>query len=297
MNSNTTKQSIGYIYKNPFNELVEDFFKSETDNFNLLTKTQQEKIESEEYYIFMDNYKLYISDQKLNNSTINSYYINQLLYNPERLLFTSQIEGIPENNNCRFLVISNMIHEIPWHDYTDNEHKDIRLATTDIISCFKIIDIYKRDNKTQITLIHYPITQESFFKNHKTNIEKELVPKLRQMFDLYSDKNSVDNINNEEYKDFFNEHIGIRTYQNQYKFFSKNIIVLYLQLLSNLCDKFGLINVLEFVDNYNMQELINSIETIYIEVFDSVNYFSEEERNKTISIKLNQLFEDISIFI
>ncbi|MGL4599244.1 MAG: hypothetical protein ACRCYO_17110, partial [Bacteroidia bacterium] len=48
---------------------------------------------------------------------------------------------------------------------------------------FKVLDIYKIGNKTQIFLLEIPATSVDFFASSTSNIEEEIIQKARASFD------------------------------------------------------------------------------------------------------------------
>lgn len=50
-------------------------------------------------------------------------------------------------------------------------------------SHFKVLDIYAKEGKTQVTLLHLPDEQWHLFKNMCTNLDEEVVSYTRKRFD------------------------------------------------------------------------------------------------------------------
>lgn len=79
----------------------------------------------------------------------------------------------------RFAILSNH-----YMDAAEFEHgTNWGLCIMQRESHFKILDVYKLQEKTQITMLHLPEEQWEFFQNTEINLDKEVVEYARKRFD------------------------------------------------------------------------------------------------------------------
>lgn len=153
----------------------ENIFKDEKQLFELtddidftqLNKKQQRELKDQ---ISPKNYNLFVYDTHMDDEIFETYMVGSYLHNPCDVYgvgcLTNQLK------NTRFYILSKEFQEIPKEHLVD-EHKNMNLAVSGILNCFKILDITKtEDDKRQLLLLHYNSFEELAL-NHKKNTNRE----------------------------------------------------------------------------------------------------------------------------
>ncbi|MBE6493457.1 MAG: hypothetical protein E7Z84_02460 [Methanosphaera stadtmanae] len=261
---------------NIFGEEKKLFELSKEYVFQDLTKSEQKRLEKE---IKPSQYKVYIYDLDLNQDIIEYYKVNENIYQPTTLNFSSKITNL--NKNTRFLVFSKIITEIPDNTIIDEEYKGIGLAQTGFMNCFKVIDISIRDDKTQIALLHYSSLEELILSSRKTEIESKSVIKAHDLIKMLSEDDGNSQIHlNESIKCG----IGLREYGESYKFYSKDEIIFLLDLLSDMAKTRGVNDTFEFLIQYSVEDILNDYSKL-IEQIESENLEIDEKDTKINNFK------------
>ncbi|WP_374174274.1 hypothetical protein [Flavobacterium tructae] len=121
--------------------------------------------------------KLFYRDTTLDDSLLTAYQMGQIL--KEKDFTDMSFIGGGLSGNCRFLIASAAARDLSKFnpDSAKNGH-----ALLDDNSFFKVLDICKIDNKTQISLLNIPGNSLPLFKNSTSNLEEEIIEKARQKF-------------------------------------------------------------------------------------------------------------------
>lgn len=121
--------------------------------------------------------KLFYRDTNLSDDLISKYRIGQIL--KEKGFTDMTFLGGRLSENCRYLIASSDARDLSKFnpDSAKNGH-----ALLDDNSFFKVLDIYKIGNKTQIFLLNIPGNSLPLFKNSTSNLEEEITEKARQKF-------------------------------------------------------------------------------------------------------------------
>lgn len=249
---------IGDIdFYNEYRARYNIFMSNWIENEDIIDKVNNEELMEYNLNIYKKlykEYKMYSCDKNITPEIANKYEVGQVLYQPNFAYVTSSTEGI--NKNYRFLVFSPDIAKISEEEYPFN--LESTLSRTQIAEAFKVIDIYKKDGKTQISLLNYPIIAESLFKNDKTVIEKKLIKKAHESFDNSLKLKPLSDLDN--YRIVLDDPIGIREYYGEYKFYTETDIMNYLLIISDIYDKLGEIGVSTFINEEDTKAIINNFQ-------------------------------------
>lgn len=121
--------------------------------------------------------KLYYRDTNLSESLISNYNIGQIIQEKGFTDMSSIGGGL--YGNLRYLIAS--AHPKDLSKFNPDSAK-IGHFLLDSIAYFKVLDIQKIDNKTQIFLLNIPDNSISLFKNSTSNLEEEIIEKARKKF-------------------------------------------------------------------------------------------------------------------
>lgn len=121
--------------------------------------------------------KLFYRDTNLSESLISNYNIGQIIQEKGFTDMSSIGGGL--YGNLRYLIAS--AHPKDLSKFNPDSVK-IGHFLLDSIAYFKVLDIQKIDNKTQIFLLNIPDNSISLFKNSTSNLEEEIIEKARKKF-------------------------------------------------------------------------------------------------------------------
>lgn len=121
--------------------------------------------------------KLFYRETDLTDNLIEKYKVGQIIREKGFTDMTSIDEGL--SGNFRYLIASANAKDISKFN---PDSAKIGHFLLDEITFFKVLDIQKIENKTQVFLLHIPDNSLSLFKNSTSNIEEEIIEKARQKF-------------------------------------------------------------------------------------------------------------------
>ena len=121
--------------------------------------------------------KLFYRDTNLSENLISNYTIGQIIQEKGFTDMSSIGGGL--SGNLRYLIAS--AHPKDLSKFNPDSAK-IGHFLLDSIAYFKVLDIQKIDNKTQIFLLNIPDNSISLFKNSTSNLEEEIIEKARKKF-------------------------------------------------------------------------------------------------------------------
>ncbi|MGO4771483.1 hypothetical protein ACEN2I_07445 [Flavobacterium sp. W22_SRS_FK3] len=121
--------------------------------------------------------KLFYRDTHLTDNLIEKYKVGQIIKEKGFTDMTSIGGGL--SGNVRYLIASANAKDIAKFNPYSAKTGHFLL---DEITFFKVLDIQKIENKTQVFLLHIPDNSLSLFKNSTSNIEEEITEKARQKF-------------------------------------------------------------------------------------------------------------------
>ena len=121
--------------------------------------------------------KLFYRDTDLTDNLIEKYKVGQIIKEKGFTDMTSIGGGL--SRNFRYLIASANAKDLSKFNSGSSKTGHFLL---DEISFFKVLDIQKINNKTQVFLLHIPDNSLLLFKNSTSNIEEEITEKARQKF-------------------------------------------------------------------------------------------------------------------
>ncbi|MRX69099.1 hypothetical protein SAMN06265349_104216 [Flavobacterium resistens] len=127
--------------------------------------------------------KLFYRDTNLSENLISNYKVGQIIQEKGFTDMTSLGGGL--SGNFRYLIAS--AHPKDLSKFNPDSAK-IGHFLLDTIAYFKVLDIQKIGDKTQVFLLNIPDNSLTLFKNSSSNLEEEIIEKARKKF---SDKINI----------------------------------------------------------------------------------------------------------
>jgi len=121
--------------------------------------------------------KLFYRDTDLPDNLISNYKVGQIIQEKGFTDMSSMGGGL--SGNTRYLIAS--AHPKDLSKFNPDSAK-IGHFLLDTIAYFKVLDIQKIENKTQIFLLNIPDNSISLFKNSSSNLEEEIIEKAQKKF-------------------------------------------------------------------------------------------------------------------
>lgn len=122
--------------------------------------------------------KLYYRDTDLPDNLVSNYKIGQIIQEKGFTDMTSIGGGL--SGNFRYLIAS--AHAKDLSKFNPDSAK-IGHFLLDTIAYFKVLDIQKIGNKTQVFLLNIPDNSILLLKNSSSNLEDEIIEKARKKFE------------------------------------------------------------------------------------------------------------------
>ena len=148
--------------------------------------------------------KLFYRDTNLADNLIEKYKVGQIIKEKGFTDMTSIGGGL--SGNFRYLIASTNAKDISKFN---PESAKIGHFLLDEITFFKVLDIHKIENKTQVFLLHIPDNSLSLFKNSTSNIEEEITEKARQKFISKINSSLIPELQTEDWKERTKSPIGM----------------------------------------------------------------------------------------
>lgn len=117
-------------------------------------------------------------DTILSEDFISKYKVDQILN--ERGIIDMSFKGGGLHGNLRFLVVSSKGKKVTSLDSASKKYGHVLLQAN---SFFKVLDVYRTKEKTQILLLNISKEAINIFANSTSNIEEQLIEKARQSFE------------------------------------------------------------------------------------------------------------------
>ncbi|MEO7977531.1 hypothetical protein [Flavobacterium sp.] len=121
--------------------------------------------------------KLFYRDTNLPDNLIANYKPGQIIQEKGFTDMTSIGGGLSEN--FRYLIASANAKDLSKFN---PESAKMGHFLLDTIAYFKVLDIQKIDNKTQVFLLNIPDNSLTLFKNSTSNLEEQITEKARKKF-------------------------------------------------------------------------------------------------------------------
>ncbi|MCD0470112.1 hypothetical protein [Flavobacterium sp. JAS] len=140
--------------------------------------------------------KLFYRDTNLPEDLITHYKIGQII--KERGFTDMSYIGGGLSGNLRYLIASSEARDLS--KFNPNSVKNGH-SLLDDNSFFKVLDIQKIKNKTQIFLLNIPGNSLPLFKNSTSNLEEEITEKARRKFIDKIDSVLIPELQTEDWKE------------------------------------------------------------------------------------------------
>jgi len=121
---------------------------------------------------------LFYRDTTLSENLISKYSIGQIL--TERGFTDMSFKGGGLKTNLRYLIASSNAKNLSAINPDAAVYGHVLLSSN---AFFKILDIYKIADKTQVFLLEIPSTAIDIFANNTSNIEADITKKAREGFE------------------------------------------------------------------------------------------------------------------
>ncbi|MHC0439326.1 hypothetical protein [Flavobacterium sp. 3-210] len=148
--------------------------------------------------------KLFYRDTNLSENLISNYKVGQIIQ--ERGFTDMTCLGGGLSGNFRYLIAS--AHPKDLSKFNPDSAK-IGHFLLDTIAYFKILDIYKIGDKTQVFLLNIPDNSLTLFKNSSSNLEEEIIEKARKKFTSKIDSELIPELQTEDWKERTKSPIGM----------------------------------------------------------------------------------------
>jgi len=140
--------------------------------------------------------KLFYRDTNLPENLISNYKIGQIIQEKGFTDMSSIGGGL--SGNLRYLIAST--HAKNLAKFNPDSAK-IGHFLLDSIAYFKVLDIQKIGDKTQVFLLNIPDNSISLFKNSTSNLEEEIIEKAQKRFREKIDAALIPELQTENWKE------------------------------------------------------------------------------------------------
>ncbi|MBB4801102.1 hypothetical protein HNP37_001141 [Flavobacterium nitrogenifigens] len=156
------------------------------------------------YHETFSGLKLFYRDTSLSENFISNYKIGQIIQEKGFTDMSSIGGGL--SGNLRYLIAS--AHPKDLSKFNPDSAK-IGHFLLDSISYFKVLDIQKIEDKTQIFLLNIPDNSISLFKNSSSNLEEEIIEKAQKRFREKIDAALIPELQTENWKERTKSPLGM----------------------------------------------------------------------------------------
>lgn len=143
-------------------------------------------------------------DLDLDENLLSKYSIGQILLEKGFIDMTYKGNGI--SGNTRYLIATANGKDISSLRPENNDWGHIVLSPN---SYFKVLDIFKIEDKIQILLLEIPENATDFFSNNQSNLEDEIIEKARESFNVKNKEQPLPQHLNSEWKNRTSFPIGM----------------------------------------------------------------------------------------
>jgi len=148
--------------------------------------------------------KLFYRDTNLSENLHSNYKIGQIIQEKGFTDMSSIGGGL--SGNFRYLIAS--AHAKDLSKFNPDSAK-IGHFLLDSISYFKVLDIQKIGDKTQVFLLNIPDNSISLFKNSTSNLEEEIIEKAQKRFREKIDSPLISELQTENWKERTKSPLGM----------------------------------------------------------------------------------------
>lgn len=148
--------------------------------------------------------KLFYRDTNLTQDIISNYKVGQIIQEKGFTDMSSLGGGL--SGNLRYLIASAHAKDLSKFNLDSVKNGHFLL---DSIAYFKVLDIYKIENKTQVFLLNIPDNSITLLKNSASNLEEEIIEKARKKFSTKINLPLVPELQTEKWKERTISPVGI----------------------------------------------------------------------------------------
>jgi hypothetical protein len=138
---------------------------------------------------------LFYRDTSLSENLISKYQVGQIL--TERGFTDMTYKGGGLATNFRYLIASANGKDLSAFNPNSAQFGHILLSSN---AFFKVLDIYRIGDKTQVFLLEIPATAVDFFTSATSNIEEDIIKKARENFENKISTDIIPELQTEEWK-------------------------------------------------------------------------------------------------
>lgn len=176
---------------------------------------------------------MYYRDSNLTENEIEKYSVGQI-FRSQTFVDVSGIAG-KLTKNCRFIFASSKA--APLYQMNPNTEK-WKLHTINANSYFKVLDIYKKGDKTQVFLLHLPANCIDFFRNmvlmlKGDNLEEQIIEKSRISLDQKMEMQVIPELEEHDWVQRTSFPIGLNTMGNFFSLYPADEMMQQAQPLYN----------------------------------------------------------------
>lgn len=139
---------------------------------------------------------LFYRDTTLSEDLISKYKVGQIL--TERGFTDISYKGGGLTTNLRYLIASANAKDLSALNPDSGKFGHVLLSSN---AFFKVLDIYKIGDKTQIFLLEIPANAIDFFASATSNIEDDITKKARESFDTKVNLEPISELQSNEWKE------------------------------------------------------------------------------------------------
>lgn len=156
------------------------------------------------YHETFSGLKLFYRDTNLSENLISNYKIGQIIQEKGFTDMSSIGGGL--SGNFRYLIAS--AHAKDLSKFNPDSAKSGHFLL-DSIAYFKVLDIQKIGNKTQVFLLNIPDNSISLFKNSTSNLEEEIIEKAQKRFREKIDADFIPELQTENWRERTKSPLGM----------------------------------------------------------------------------------------
>lgn len=156
------------------------------------------------YHETFSSLKLFYRDTNLPETLILNYKVGQIIQEKGFTDMSSIGGGL--SGNLRYLIAS--AHAKDLSKFNPDSAK-IGHYLLDSIAYFKVLDIQKISDKTQVFLLNIPDNSISLFKNSSSNLEEEIIEKAQKRFREKIDTDLIPELQTESWKERTKSPLGM----------------------------------------------------------------------------------------
>lgn len=139
---------------------------------------------------------LFYRDTTLSENLILKYQVGQIL--TERGFTDMSYKGGGLATNFRYLIASANARDLSAFNQDTKQFGHVLLSSN---AFFKVLDIYKIGDKTQVFLLEIPATAVDFFATATSSVEEDITKKARESFDTKINAEPIAELQTNEWKE------------------------------------------------------------------------------------------------